>query len=172
MKALSLIKLNSKYLVNLKEEHGEERNTAGRYVFSKLYCPFCEEYIYNRYYPRHYPSEYQIEMGRQWQFNRMDLHLRRHFIHRNFEIIINSGWKLGPIPNRLRFAIYRLYRYLNVSPKKIATRLEWYRKTKGYTQPDHLRVHRIIGTTYRNLCIPDESCVFRKILLGEQNGQI
>ena len=76
---------------------------------------------------------------------------------------------------RKRFAIYRLYRYLDLTPKEIAQLVEEdfeFYEDKIYVPPGRgntfyhrvYNIRDIIGEVFSELCIQDKKCVFRKFL--------
>jgi len=75
---------------------------------------------------------------------------------------------------RRKYAIYRLYRYCNLSPQEIVALLQddfafWNgkvwpcdRNRHFYNQLTYIR--KCIGQVFSELCIKDQKCVFRKFL--------
>lgn len=60
---------------------------------------------------------------------------------------------------RKKLAIYRLYKYANLSSEEIAR----------LTDQDETYVREIISDMFVALCLPDKKCVFRKILKETEN---
>jgi hypothetical protein len=91
--------------------------------------------------------------------------IRDHFLEKENELIkknliiikknLNDTSKIKR--KRLEFAIYRLYRYLNLSPKEIS----------NITQIQETRVRAIIGKVFKYLCLTDTSCIFKPYFIGK-----
>ena len=78
---------------------------------------------------------------------------------RNINLIIKLNLLLKKGKNRnirfrRMFAIYRLYKYLNVSPKYISWRLNVSSNS----------INKIIGGAFRRICLTSDSCMFKEFL--------
>jgi hypothetical protein len=100
------------------------------------------------------------------KFNPYKIKLKQ--IEKNYELIKKIGFehrgdKHLSNQQRLRrnLAIYRLYKYCNLSPTEIATQML---VSKGI-------IKNIIGNIFELLCLNDNSCVFKKIL-NQNRGEI
>ena len=86
-------------------------------------------------------------------------------IDKNKHIIDLIGFKKGRTTDclslRRDLAIYRLYKYCDYSPKMIASE----------TNRRKELINRIIGDTFKKLCLSDNSCVFRDILSGKKEEE-
>lgn len=90
--------------------------------------------------------------------------LRTQQIERSLKIIINTPRRAGknniPEIKRRNFAIYRLYRYCNLSPQKIS----------HLTNFSLDIIKNIIADVFKYLCIADDKCIFKSVLMPEIKG--
>lgn len=112
-----------------------------------------------------------------WQLTQMDKKIvwRKGFVHyvlttpplspqneqvtnrnRNIAIISEISSRVRGIDSRRRnFAIYRLYRYCNLSPREISEVINCRKST----------VERIIGRVFKENCAKDQKCPFKKFFI-------
>jgi hypothetical protein len=60
------------------------------------------------------------------------------------------------------YAIWRLYRYDNVSPQQIAF----------FLGESPSSVQQLIGEVFKALCLSDESCTFKKLFDERTHGEV
>jgi len=78
---------------------------------------------------------------------------------RNIRILYSLDWDRRRISvRRKRFAIYRLYKHLNFTPKEIAYII-------GETEQV---IKNNIGKAFKELCMKDKKCIFKPFLGGRR----
>ena len=82
--------------------------------------------------------------------------------------ILHSTWRAKNKMDirRARFALYRLYRHLEIHPYDIAYIITGERKTKTAHQ-----IMRRIGTAFKELCLKDDKCIFKPHLQHQAVNQ-
>ena len=81
-------------------------------------------------------------------------------IRRNYELITRLNHERDPVSlARRNLAIYRLYRYCDKTPKEIA------REIHG----EESSIRRVIGETFKMLCVSDASCIFKDVFSGSKS---
>lgn len=152
---VSELEIEGKYLVNIQNVKRPSRWNHNQRAFL---CPFRKCNSEFDYYPRRINYTYSYYRA----LERLRRHIHQHFIDRNFWIAENSkGF-------RRKLAIYRLYRYLDVSPKNIAYGLGWTVERHGARYGDAPKVRDIIGEMFKFFCLTDNKCVFRRFLENDE----
>lgn len=85
--------------------------------------------------------------------------VKNHNIKRNFDLAkklrMLKGNRGRVTSKRLQYAIYRLYRQLDVPPFQIASELKM----------ENSQVQYLIGKVFTAQCLKSDSCVFKKLLI-------
>jgi len=136
-----------------KERRKRRKRQLATRKYSFVVCPLCRQQIIDYNFEKHF----KLCKKKKWLEEQIERNLKL------IKKLKKSKKRIDVL--RKQFAIYRLYRTCNWGPKEIATRLEM----------DSFYIQTIIGRVFRNLCLQENTCVFREIFAeGKQrvkNGE-
>jgi len=136
-----------------------------------LYCEKCRTKIHshnNDYYFLHFKGGnilfcytcYDIEKYSldNYILTNWDIEIIKNiYIIKQTGLLIKNDRKLKHMVRRA-YAIYRLYKYLNISPKYIA----WKTKISYYV------INRCIGSVFKKECLKSNKCSFKGVFINEK----
>jgi len=111
----------------------------------KVFCPICERHFSKDSFDAHY--QFELAERRKGEQRKQNLGIIKKVGLRNF---------------RAKLAIYRLYRYCDLSPHWISVAIE-----NIGVQTKENRIRDIVGEVFKALCVVDDKCVFKKLLESE-----
>lgn len=102
-------------------------------------------------------GSWQRFVKQEYQKKEQESKERVHAIETNLQIIRFADGKHARL--RKHLAIYRLYKYLDCSPKHIADLTDY---SEGY-------IRQVIGEVFKALCLSDKECTFKHFFTHEKS---